>query len=307
MIPHKSKVTAAVFALLLCLPSAFYAAEREVGADPHATTDPNEVNAVTQVRDNLYRFTTRRGGALHASLLLVTEEGIILTDPIRTSAALWLREELRRRFGQPVKYVIYSHAHFDHIGGGQVFQKDGAEVLAHENAVEPIVGEKLPTAVPDRIFKDRMSVELGGEVVRLTRVAPSHSNSMIVIEFPKQRAVMAVDFCPVNGLPYNDFPDFYYDGWMESLHYLNSLDFDILESGHLELGTKANVALNIEYMRSLHDQVLRLLRQGQPWDQLSRNVKIDPKFRGWAFYDERRVLNILGMYRWVSGHRRGIW
>jgi glyoxylase-like metal-dependent hydrolase (beta-lactamase superfamily II) len=180
-------------------------------------------------------------------------------------------------------------------------------VIAHENAVDPIVGEKLPTAVPDKIFKDRMTVELGGEVVKLTRVAPSHSNSMIVIEFPRQRAVMAVDFCPVNGLPYNDLPDFYYDGWMESLEYLNALDFDILESGHLELGTKPNVALNIEYMRSLHDQVLTLIRQGQPWDQLSRNVKTDPKFRNWAFYDERRVLNILGMYRWVSGHRRGIW
>jgi glyoxylase-like metal-dependent hydrolase (beta-lactamase superfamily II) len=303
----RSTTAAVAVALLLSLPSAFHAAEREVGVDPHAAPDPAEVNAVTQVRDNLYRFTTSRGRALHASLFLVTGEGIILTDPIRTSAALWLREELKRRFNKPVKYVIYSHAHFDHIGGGQVFQKDGAAVIAHENAVEPIVGEKLPTAAPDRTFKERMTVELGGETVRLTRIAPSHSNSMIIIEFPKQRAVMAVDFCPVNGLPYNDFPDFYYDGWMESLEYLNTLDFDILESGHLELGTKANVALNIEYMRSLHDQVLRLLREGQPWDQLSRNVKIDPKFSKWAYYDERRVLNILGMYRWVSQHRRGIW
>ena len=213
----------------------------------------------------------------------------------------------RLQRNKPVKYVIFIHAHFDHIGGGQVFQKDGAVVIAHENAVDPIVGEKLPTAAPDRTFKDRMTVELGGEAVKLTRVAPSHSNSMIIIEFPKQRAVMAVDFCPVNGLPYNDLPDFYYDGWMESLEHLNTLDFDVLESGHLELGTKANVALNIEYMRSLHDQVLKLLREGQPWDQLSRNVKIDPKFRSWAFYDERRVLNILGMYNWVSAHRRGIW
>jgi glyoxylase-like metal-dependent hydrolase (beta-lactamase superfamily II) len=309
VILHRCRTAAAIAAIviLFILPITVHAAERAAGADPHAAPDPTEVNAVTQVRDNLYRFTTSRGRALHASLFLVTGEGIILTDPIRTSGALWLRDELKRRFNKPVKYVIYSHAHFDHIGGGQVFQKDGAMVIAHENAVDPIVGEKLPTAVPNKIFKDRMTVELGGDVVKLTRVAPSHSNSMIVIEFPRQRTVMAVDFCPVNGLPYNDLPDFYYDGWMESLEYLNTLDFDILEGGHLELGTKANVALNIEYMRSLHDQVLMLIREGQPWDQLSRNVKIDQKFRNWAYYDERRVLNILGMYRWVSGHRRGIW
>jgi hypothetical protein len=75
-----------------------------------------------------------------------------------------------------------------------VFQKDGAIVIAHENAVEPIIGEKLPTAVPNKVFKKNLRIELGGDVVKLTRLAPSHSDSMIIIEFPKHRAVSAVDF-----------------------------------------------------------------------------------------------------------------
>jgi glyoxylase-like metal-dependent hydrolase (beta-lactamase superfamily II) len=280
---------------------------RVVGADPHDAPDPAQKRSIVQVRDNLYRFVVGEGLALHAALFLVTPEGIILTDPTETDAARWLRDELKRRFNKPVKYVVYSHGHFDHIGGGQVFQKDGAIVIAHENGVEPIIGEKLPTAVPNKVFKKNLRIELGGEVVKLTRVAPSHSDSMIIIEFPRHRAVSAVDFCPVNALPYNDFLDFYYDGWMESLEYLNQLDFDTLEGGHYELGTKAIVPLNIEYMRSLHDQVLNLIRAGQSWDQLYRNVKIDQKFQGWIGYPGMKVLNIMGMYRWVSNHRRGIW
>jgi glyoxylase-like metal-dependent hydrolase (beta-lactamase superfamily II) len=258
------------------------------------------------VRDNLYRFEIGQGRSQHSALLLVTDDGILLTDPIQTNGAMWLRDELKKRFNKPVKYVVYSHAHFDHIGGGQVFQQDGATVVAHENAVDPIIGEKLPTAVPDKTFKKDLTLELGGEKVELTRVSPSHSNSMIMIHFPKQRAMMAVDFCPVGALPYNDFLDFYYDGWMESLHWLDSQDFDTLEGGHYDLGTKKEVGINIEYMQSLHDQVLKLIRAGQSWDQLWRNVKLD-KFKDRIGYGDMRVLNIEAMFRWVSNHRRGIW
>jgi glyoxylase-like metal-dependent hydrolase (beta-lactamase superfamily II) len=281
-------------------------ANRSIGPDLHAEPNSNERHAIVKVRDNLYRFEVGQGRTRHSSLFLDTKEGIILTDPIQTSAARWLRSELRQRFNKPVKYVIYSHGHFDHIGGGQVFQEDGATVVAHENAVEPIVGERLPTAIPDETFKKNLTLALGGEQVELAFVAPNHSNSMIMIHFPKQRAMMAVDICPVGALPFNDFLDFYYDGWMESLHWLNRQDFDTLEGGHYDLGTKKEVGINIEYMQSLHDQVLALVRAGQSWDQLWRNVKLD-KFKDRIGFADMRVLNIEGMFRWVSNHRRGIW
>ena len=281
-------------------------AGREVGPDPHAKPKPDERHAIVTVRDNLYRYEVGQGSRQHSSLFLVTPEGIILTDPLQTSGALWLRDELKSRFNKPVKYVVYSHAHFDHIGGGQVFQGEGATVIAHANAVEPIIGERLPTAAPDKTFEKSLTLELGGEKVELTHVAPSHSNSMTLIHFPNQRTMMAVDFCPVGTLPFNDFLDFYYDGWMESLRWLERQDFDILEGGHHELGDKKEVAINLDYMQSLHDQVLRLIRAGQSWDQLWRNVKLE-KFKDRRGYAEMRVLNIQGMFRWVSNHRRGIW
>ena len=56
---------------------------REVGPDPHAEPDPNERHALIKVRDNLYRFEVGQGLSQHSSLLLVTDEGIILTDPIK--------------------------------------------------------------------------------------------------------------------------------------------------------------------------------------------------------------------------------
>ena len=54
-------------------------------------------------------------------MFAVTPAGAIVTDPIDAGAAQWLKDEIKKRFNQPVKYVIYSHDHADHISGGQVF------------------------------------------------------------------------------------------------------------------------------------------------------------------------------------------
>lgn len=275
--------------------------------DAHGSPNPAEYHALEQVKDNLYRYSVDAAAIAHTALILVTDEGIILTDPIRTSGALWLRDELKKQFNKPVKYVIYSHAHYDHIGGGQVFQKEGAVIIAHENAIEPIIGERLPTALPNLVFSEKTSVQLGGEKVELTYVAPNHSNSNITIHFPKQRTMMAVDFCPIGYLPYNDFLDFYYDGWMKSLRWLNQQDFDILEGGHYALGTKKDVPVQIDYMEHLHSEVMKQIRNGCCWDLLWRKIQFKPEHTKLGGFERMRILNILGMYRWCENHRRGLW
>jgi hypothetical protein len=57
----------------------------------------------------------------------------------------------------------------------------------------------------------------------------------------------------------------------------------------------------------LHQRVLDLVRAGQSWDQLYRNVHFTDDVRKWTGFDTMHILNILGMYRWVSNHRRGEW
>jgi hypothetical protein len=78
--------------------------------------------------------------------------------------------------------------------------------------VEPIIGERIPTEVPDRVFDRNMTITLGGETVRLHRIAPSHSNSMIMALFAGYKALQCTDVCESKSMPYNDFLDFYYDG-----------------------------------------------------------------------------------------------
>ena len=256
------------------------------------------VREIARIAGEVYRFRNN----FHYSVFAVTPAGIIATDPINADAARWLRAELTRRFNQPVKYLIYSHDHADHISGGEVFA-DTALVIAHENAKTAIIGEKRPTAVPQITFSERMTIELGGTVVELAYVGRNHSDNSIVMRFPKERLLFAVDFIPVESVAFRDFPDAYIEDWIESLKGVEAMDFDTLVPGHGPIGRKEHVRMHREYMEDLRGEVLRYAREGRSLEEMKQLIKL-PKYEQWAGYQQMLPLNIEGMYRHVQLHRR---
>jgi glyoxylase-like metal-dependent hydrolase (beta-lactamase superfamily II) len=252
---------------------------------------------ITRITGDLYRF--RNAG--HFSVFLVTPAGIIATDPIDSDAARWLKTELSQRFAKPVKYLIYSHDHADHISGGEVFA-DTAIVIAYEKTKAVILNERRPTAVPDLTFTDRMSIELGGKKTELIYLGKNHSDNSIVMRFPDEKVLFAVDFIPVKSLPFRDFPDAYINEWIESLKKAENLDFDILAPGHGELGRKADVRAVRDYIEELRQQVGQLLAQSKSPEEIKRLVKME-KYRSWGNYKEYLPLNIEGMIRYIQAQR----
>src|SRR5262245_10950736 len=86
----------------------------------------------------------------YVSAFMVTSEGIILVEPIGTEMATWLKAELMRRFNVPVKYVIYSHSHWDHASGGAVYA-DTARFVGQENMLKNIAMPPAGTALPQNV------------------------------------------------------------------------------------------------------------------------------------------------------------
>ncbi len=255
---------------------------------------------IVQISGDLYRFQNN----FHYSVFLVTPEGVIATDPINADAARWLKSEIASRFGQQIRYLVYSHDHADHSSGGEVFAADGAIVIAHEKAKRTILGEKRPTAVPHVTFKRRMTLELGGKTVELRYLGKNHSDNMIVMEFPEERTLFAVDFIPVKAVGFKDFPDAYLPEWIRSLARVERMDFDILAPGHGPLGTKADVTAFREYMTDLTDQVLAQARLGKSLEETKAAVDLS-KYSGWGQFEAWSPLNIDGVYQRVQLNRRG--
>ncbi len=254
---------------------------------------------ITNIAGDLYRFQNN----FHVSVFLVTPKGVIATDPINAEAATWLEAEIRERFGQEIRYLVLSHDHPDHSSGGEVFA-DTAIVVAHQNAKRAIVGERRPTAVPDITFNDRMTIELGGKRVELIYPGLSHSNNLIVMYFPEERAVFTVDMITVKRLGYMTLTDAYFPDWMAAIRRVEAIDFDILVPGHGPMGAKADASDHRAYLEDLYDEVLAAARAGQSLEEMQASITLDA-YKDWGQYDEWRTLNIEGMLRNISLHRRG--
>ncbi len=281
------RMIAGILALALCLWGGAAAAQQEAK------------RAITKIAGDLYRFQNN----FHYSVFLVTPEGVIVTDPINAEAARWLKDEIARRFNQPIRYLIYSHDHADHIAGGEVFA-DTAVVVAHDRAKATILGEKRPTAVPDITFSRGMTITLGGKTVELRYVGRGHSDNMIVMRFPDERALFTVDFISVKRLPYRTLTDAYFPDWIRAVRKVEAMDFDILVPGHGPIGVQSDATDHRAYLEDLYDAVLAAARAGQSLEEMKAGIKLEA-YKDWGQYEAWLPLNIEGMYKQISLHRRG--
>jgi len=256
---------------------------------------------ITRITGEVYRFRNN----FHYSVFAVTPAGIIVTDPINAAAAQWLKDELKQRFNQPVRYLVYSHDHADHISGGEVFA-DTAVVIAHANARPQIVGEKRPTAVPTVTFTERLDIELGGTTVELHYVGRNHSDNSLVVRFPREKIIFTVDWIPVKSVGFRDWPDAYLAEWIEGLKRVELMEFDILAPGHGPLGDKTDVRAFRAYMEEMRDLVLAASREGKPVAEIKTEAraKMGEKYKGWAGFEQMFDLNVEGMHRLVNANRR---
>src|SRR3979411_575192 len=142
--------------------------------------------ATTKVEgtDNVYIF--RYMG--HQSMFIVTPDGVIATDPIseRRPAKPYI-DAIQAVTKAPIKYVVYSHHHFDHIAGGKPFKDLGATFVAHERAKEHLLDVNYPDVFsPDLTVPDTGGrITRGGTTLELIYVGRNHSDNSLVMRLPK--------------------------------------------------------------------------------------------------------------------------
>ena len=88
----------------------------------------------------------------YLSVFMVTPDGIVLVEPVGTEFATWLKGELATRFKVPVKYVIYSHHHWDHGSGADVYA-DTARIIGHEAMMKRLAMPPPNTPLPENALK----------------------------------------------------------------------------------------------------------------------------------------------------------
>jgi len=264
-------------------------------ASPALYAQQADVRAITHVAGDVYRFQNNG----HFSVFMVTTDGVVATDPISPQAAAWLNAEIQRRFNQPVKYVLYSHDHWDHASGAAAFPD--AAIIAHSNAVPWIAASDQPIELPDITFNNEFTLTLGGKEVRLYYLGEGHSDNLVYMLFPEEKVLFGVDSFAINRLPFEDFTDVDIDGLIGGLAALEQMDAEIVVPGHGEPGTLADVAAHRLYIEELKDQVTAQLRAGRSDQQIKAAITM-PQYSHWGSYAEWQQLNVDGMIRYVKSN-----
>jgi glyoxylase-like metal-dependent hydrolase (beta-lactamase superfamily II) len=237
--------------------------------------------ATTKVEgtDNVYIF--RAGN--HQAMFVVTSAGVIATDPIgygRPQMVQTYVDEIKKVTSQPIKWVIYSHHHFDHIAGGKPFKDAGAKFLAHKRAAERLKQINDPhTVLPDDTMGDKKTVKLGDTTLELTYLGLNHSDSSIVMRLPKEKILFAVDFVSVGTFPGRGMIDSYPLEWEDSLKKVVAMDWDKLIPGHPgqpggRLGTKDDVQQLLALLQDASATVKAEAQAGGCWDRVEKEVKL---------------------------------
>jgi glyoxylase-like metal-dependent hydrolase (beta-lactamase superfamily II) len=225
---------------------------------------------------------------------VVTADGVITTDPIgylRPQAVTTYIEEIKKITSAPIRYLVYSHHHYDHIAGGKPFKDAGATIVAHRLAKERL--EKLANPdvlVPDEVVDDKRVLSLGGTELELLYVGRNHSDNSLVMRLPKEKIVFAVDFIPVGAIPFRNMLDSWIPEWEDSIKRVLAMEWDRLIPGHPgpggRLGTKQDVELLQKYMADLSSAVKQAASQGKCWDTAIQEIKL-PQYQtlgGYAQY-----------------------
>ena len=270
-----TSVCAALLVVVLCRPA-------------QAQQRPQIETKKVEGTDNVYIF--RNGN--HQSMFVVTPAGVIATDPVaygRPTGGQQYVDEIKKVTDKPIKFLIYSHHHFDHIAGGKAFKDAGATIIAHKNATTHLAALKDPhTPMPDQSTGDKKVIKLGGTTVELLFLGANHSDSNIVIRLPKEKIIFVVDTIPVGSFPGRGMIDFFPLETEAFITKVIALDWERLIPGHPgqpngRLGTKDDAKNVLALYQEASSEMKKLGQAGKCWDEAEKEFKM-PKYESMPGY-----------------------
>jgi glyoxylase-like metal-dependent hydrolase (beta-lactamase superfamily II) len=271
----------ALSAVALAVPAAAQAPQAPPSPPAAQPAPARPQIATTKVEGTEGVYIFRNGN--HQSMFVVTKDGVIATDPVaygRPTGGQQYVDEIKKVTDKPIKYLIYSHVHFDHIAGGKAFKDAGAKVIAHKNATARLKVLKDPhTVMPDESIGDKKVIKLGGTTLELSYLGLNHSDSTLVMRLPKEKIVFIVDTIPVGAFPGRGFIDIYPLETETFISKVIAMDWDRMIPGHPgpgdRLGTKKDAQDVLTLMQEASAAIKTDAQAGKCWDAVEKDFKME--------------------------------
>jgi cyclase len=243
-------------------------------------------------------------------------DGITLVDAaMDDQAAAALEDSIRARSGaKPIRYVIFTHAHDDHVRGAGRFLREGARPIAQAaaaGAIDSILG-RTPNATgtgkgadpPTIVVKDLYRLGEGADAAQIVYLGhPAHTAGDLVVYLPKSRVLFAGDIVSYKSVPWMLDPGMSVNGWFACLDSLmtSRFDADSLVPGHGQIGARIAAAGWMKrYLLDAWAKAQKVAGAGTPevafkdWGYLGA-------YEDMEFYQETHFMNMRRLYNEARG------
>src|SRR5262245_32267228 len=172
------------------------------------TPAPDFASAVIRTTDlgnRIYMLDGVSGTVGGNVVIAVGDDGVIMVDNMFGQMYGKLKAAIGAITAQPVRYLVNTHFHRDHTGGNELFAKDGAVIVAHENLKRVLASGSrnglncgtVPAApdlaLPKETYKDTVTLRLKGQTAELKHPVDVHTDGDTVIYFPAANVLVAGD------------------------------------------------------------------------------------------------------------------
>lgn len=245
---------------------------------------------VWPVQEDVYMLV----GPVGNSVVQAGDDGVLIVDTQYAELSDRILDAIRGLSTKPIRYVINTHAHPDHVGGnvpislagstiaggnvsGAISDAGvGAAILAHENALLAMAGQQDPPlpadALPtDVFFTDHKDLYFNGGAVRLLYQPNAHTNGDVIVHFRRADVIATGDVFVTTSYPFVDIESGgHIDGIIDALNNIIEIAVPadkqeggtLIVPGHGRLCDEADVVEYRDMLTIIRDRIQSLIDDG---------------------------------------------
>jgi cyclase len=272
---------------------------------------------LTKIADGVYSYVDSKDPSPAHSFganagIIIGRDGIVVVDTlISAKEAKRFIKDIRAVSDKPIRYVVNTHDHLDHVLGNSEFAKLGTTIVAQAETKAAMVknGAGLlqrakyfglsdeamsgtTVVVPSLTFSDSMEIDLGDRKIEVVHAGPSHTGGSSLVYVPDSKTLFAGDILFTNYHP--NMRDGDIQGWVKALALIASMDVANIIPGHGPLSTEKDVADMKNYLIAFDAKVKELLGKSGDPDYIASEVKKALPAR--QYFDMFIASNIKALY-----------
>ena len=276
---------------------------------------------VKKVSDHVYYvegipgIATDNEGFISNAGFVVTSDGVVVFDSLGTpSLAYKLVQKIKTITKQPIKKVVVSHFHADHIYGLQVFEEIGAEIIAPYGAqkyirsdaakerleerqfsLDPWVNENTRLVLPDTTVSKSTEFTMGGLTFTINFMGKAHSDGDLTMLVEPDKVLFSGDIIFQGRIPFVGSADS--KKWLETLTRLETEGLTALVPGHGPASGNPGktISLTRSYLAHLRQVMSAGIEDFTPFDEVYADADWS-KFKDLPAFDEGNRINAYQVY-----------